>query len=82
MAQEGLLEVDLKENREPDPPRNVFGSINITFYEDDGNVTPVVTFMPLGRINPNTLERCLPFIYREIQRQQVKDRRRSEANGG
>jgi hypothetical protein len=55
------------------------GSITITFYDTGGHVVPQVSFAPLGRINPNTIEQHLPFIYRAIQREQVTDRRRAAA---
>lgn len=75
MAQSKLQQVDL--SPEPAPlAMPVMGSMTVTFLDaGQGHMVPEVTFAPLGRINPNTLERFLPFIYREIQREQVKERR-------
>lgn len=70
MAQTKLGKVDLTATGPV-----VIGSITITFLDADGHLIPEVSFAPLGRINPNTIERYLPFIYREIQRAQVKERR-------
>ena len=50
------------------------GSITITFFDGGGHMVPEVSFAPLGRINPNTIERFLPFIYQAIQREQVRER--------
>lgn len=82
MAQAKLREMDLAptpalSDREGVKP---VGSITITFHEVEGHVIPEVSFAPLGRINPNTIERCLPFIYQQIQRQQVADRRSTSSN--
>lgn len=49
----------------------VAGSITITFYDADGHMVPEVSFAPLGRINPNTIERYLPYIYQQIQQEQA-----------
>jgi hypothetical protein len=55
----------------------VAGEITLRFYDSGaGQLVPQVSFGPLGRINPNTIEKHLPFIYREIQRQQVIERKR------
>jgi hypothetical protein len=55
----------------------VVGEITLRFYDSEaGGLVPEVSFRPLGRINPNTIEKHLPFIYREIQRQQVIERKR------
>lgn len=53
----------------------VVGSITITFHDAGGHIVPTVSFAPLGRINPSTIERYLPFVYQEIQKQQVLERR-------
>lgn len=78
MAQARQRQVDLTLRDEADDEAAklpvVFGRITITWYDYDGAIIPDITFDPLGRINPNTLERCLPHIYREMQRAQVASR--------
>jgi hypothetical protein len=55
----------------------VAGEVTLRFYDSgNGQLVPEVSFRPLGRINPNTIEKHLPFIYHEIQRQQVIERKR------
>jgi hypothetical protein len=51
------------------------GSMTITFWDHGGNnITPEVTFDPVGRITPNSIERNLPHIYHEINLRQVQQR--------
>lgn len=61
-----------------DETPKVVGSITIDFIDAGGQMIPRIAVNQLGRINPNTIERFLPFIYREIQRAQVEERRRGD----
>jgi hypothetical protein len=74
MAQTRKRQVDLTlvdEADETPPAPRMFGRMTITWWDHDGAITHDVTFDPLGRINPNSLDRILPHVFREIQRAQV-----------
>lgn len=88
MAQARKRQVDLNGDvidmaDEADPPAPVYGRMTITWYDHGrGAVTPEITFSPLGKLNPNILERVLPYVYREMQRAQVQARKEGPALPG
>ena len=58
-----------------EPEGRLYGQMTIKFWEHGtGNVTPEVSFSPIGSINPNTIERFLPYIYSQINLRQTQQR--------
>jgi hypothetical protein len=48
--------------------------MTIAFDFEGGSLRPSITFNPVGRINPQTVEKHLGFIYREITKAQSMQR--------
>ena len=72
---EARFQVQLPAPVDNPPPLPEAGCITIRFYDSGmAGLVPKVSFAPLGRINPNTIEKHLPHIYREIARAQVQER--------
>jgi hypothetical protein len=58
-----------------DPDPKMVGSMTIKFWDHGANnITPEVTFEPVGRITPNSVERNLPYIYHQINLHQTQAR--------
>lgn len=58
-----------------DPAPICCGSMTIRFWDHGGNnVIPEITFDPVGRITPNSIERNLPHIYHQINLYQTQAR--------
>jgi hypothetical protein len=63
------------EHEAMDPGPTRMGAMTITFWDHgSNNITPEVTFDPVGRITPNSIERNLPYIYHQINLRQTQQR--------
>ena len=59
---------------ERDDGSKLFGSMTVEFWDHSGNVVPEVSFNPVGRIQPATIDKHLPVIYLSIAQAQTKER--------